>query len=82
MRTTLTLDDDVVAMLKRARAGSQTRFKQLINDLLRSGLQQRLEPKRRRKPFKTAVYDGGACLIDSLDNVEEVLAQVEGEMRK
>lgn len=38
MRTTLTLDDDVAAAIRRRQAGRGTPFKQEINDLLRAGL--------------------------------------------
>ncbi|GMU44067.1 MAG: ribbon-helix-helix protein, CopG family [Xanthomonadales bacterium] len=38
MRTTLTLDDDVVALLDRAGRERGQSFKQLVNDAIRRGL--------------------------------------------
>jgi plasmid stability protein len=38
MRTTLSIDDDVAAAIKRRRASRGTGLKQEINDLLRAGL--------------------------------------------
>lgn len=38
MRTTLTLDDDVIALLKRAERERGLSFKQVVNDALRRGL--------------------------------------------
>jgi len=42
MRTTLTLDDDVAAMLQRRARVTRLPFKQIVNDAIRSGLQPRL----------------------------------------
>lgn len=38
MRTTLTLDDDVVALLRKAERESGRSFKQLVNEALRRAL--------------------------------------------
>lgn len=38
MRTTLSLDDDVAAAIRRRQAERGTGFKQEVNDLLRAGL--------------------------------------------
>jgi hypothetical protein len=78
MRTTLTLDDDVAARLRRLHAGRGGQ-KQLINDLLRMGL-DRMEhrPPPDGPPFCTESYRLGAR-VPSLDNVAEVLATSEAE---
>jgi hypothetical protein len=82
MRTTLTLDDDVAAMLKRARAKSPLGFKQLVNDLLRSGLKQAMSPKPPPKPYRTPSVDGGAFLLGSAADIEQVLDDLEGPLRR
>jgi hypothetical protein len=82
MRTTLTLDDDVAAMLRRLRKGGNRSLKALINDALRAGLTMLGAPRKRRRPFRTLGADLGRCLVGSLDNVAEVLSVVEGESRK
>jgi hypothetical protein len=48
MRTTVTLDDDVAAALKRRSRESDLPFKQVLNDTLRSGL----FGGRRAKPYR------------------------------
>jgi hypothetical protein len=78
MRTTLTLDDDVAALLKRAVAKEKRSFKELVNQALRHGLTATAAP-RDRAPFHTTGFDLGPSLVGSLDNVEEVLSRVEGE---
>jgi plasmid stability protein len=80
MRTTLTLDDDVAAKL---RAAARHRpFRAVVNDALRAGLiaiEKRAAP---RKPHRTRGFDLGPSLVGSLDNVEDVLARVEGEAHR
>ena len=81
MRTTLTLDDDVAALLKRMAAKKKGSFKALVNQALRRGLTTHAAPPARA-PFRTTGFDLGPSLVGSLDNVEDVLARVEGEDHK
>ncbi len=82
MRTTLTLDDDVAALLKRLAAREKGSFKDLVNQALRLGLGALTTRQPRPRPFRTTGFDLGPSLVGSLDNVEEVLARVEGEDHK
>jgi hypothetical protein len=79
MRTTLTIDDDVAAELERLRRARDTRLKDLVNDALRLGLREMTAPPKKRKPFRTKSFNCGRLLIDSIDNIGEVLALIEGE---
>jgi hypothetical protein len=79
MRTTLSLDDDVAAMLERLRKSRRASLKELVNEALREGLKHLTTPPKRRKPFRTASVDLGRCLLGNVDNVAEVLAVAEGE---
>ena len=79
MRTTLTLDDDVAALLEKMRQAKSLSYKQIVNEALRAGLVQLALPERRRPRFKTDHVDLGRCLIGSLDDVSEALATGEGE---
>ena len=81
MRTTLTIDDDVTARLRRLAAGRGAQ-KRLINDLLRMGL-DRMEHREASEgpPFRRATCRLGAR-VPSLDNVAEVLATSEAEDRR
>jgi hypothetical protein len=78
MRTTLTLDPDIAEELKRLQRESDRSWKDLVNDALRRGLQDIAGAKKKHKPFRTRTFHGGRLLVDSIDNVWEVLDQVEG----
>lgn len=77
MRTTLTIDDDVAAELERLRSERDASLKDLVNDALRRGLKDMGAAAKKRKPFRTKSYDCGRLLVDSLDNVWEVLDRIE-----
>ena len=79
MRTTLTLDEDVAAMLEQLRDAKRTSFKTLVNDALREGLKRLASPPKKRKPFRTGSVNLGRCLLANVDNVAEVLSVAEGE---
>lgn len=83
MRTTLTLDDDVAALLARLRKTRNASYKDLVNEALRLGLKQMTAPPQRpRRPIRTRAVSLGACRIGSLDNVAEALAAAEDESRR
>ena len=78
MRTTLTLDDDVATRLERLRAQGGG-MKQLVNDVLRIGLDQlERRPTPHASPFRTETFRLGAK-VTHLDDVAEVLAVSETE---
>jgi hypothetical protein len=82
MRTTLSLDDDVAARLAREQRRRRVPFRQVVNDLLRAGLDVGDRSKAAGEPFRTTGFDLGPSLIGSLDNVEEVLSRAEGEAHR
>ena len=79
MRTKVTLDDDVTALLARLRETRRVSFKALVNDALRIGLQQMTGPALPKKPYRTPAVSLGRCLVGNLDDVADVLAVAEGE---
>ena len=79
MRTTLTLDPDVAALLRRVRHTHGSSFKAVVNDALRQGLRQMVTPSEPLVQYQTPTVDLGRCLVGSLDDVVEVLAVAEGE---
>lgn len=79
MRTTLTLDDDVVALLRRVLARRRTSLKAVINEALRAGLRGMAGPPRPAEPYRTPAVALGRCLTGNVDDVAEVLAVAEGE---
>jgi hypothetical protein len=82
MRTTLSLDDDVAALLEAVRKSRGAGLKQIVNDALRLGLEQLSKPAAARAPFRTRPVDLGKCYFPNLDNAWEVLAEAEGESYK
>lgn len=62
MRTTVTLDADVEAMLRRAVRERNESFKQVLNAAIREGL--RPQHARSVKPFRQVTFDMGAPLPD------------------
>ena len=64
MRTTLTLDTDVVHLLGEAMHRAQKPFKQVVNDAIRRGLLPQMNRPTKR-PYRVKPYSGG--LRDGLD---------------
>ena len=83
MRTTLTIDDDVAAVLVRLRKARRAKLRDLINEALRRGLEEHqvCGPKERR-PFRTRSLDLGRLKVPSIDNLSELLSIVEGDAFK
>lgn len=79
MRTTLSLDPDVAALLEKLRKAKGLSFKQTVNQALRIGLIQMTAPRPSGIEFHTGTVDLGRCLIGNLDDISEALAVAEGE---
>jgi hypothetical protein len=79
VRTTLTIDDDVAALLEQLRNKRGIGLKDLINEALRRGLRELNMRPKPRTPFHTRSVDLGRARIASIDNIGEVLAIAEGE---
>ena len=78
MRTTLSIDDDVMDRARAIAAKLRIPFRTIVNEALRSGLDQVERPAKQRcyktKPHPMGLRDGR-----NLDNIQELLAQIEGE---
>ena len=79
MRTTLTLDRDVAAVIERLRKTRNESLKDVVNEALREGLKHMAAPQRKQRAFRTKSVDLGRCMLPGLDNVAEVLAVAESE---
>ena len=60
MRTTITLESDVEALLQKVINERNLTFKQAVNFAIREGLTAHVP---LRKPFVQPVFDMGECLI-------------------
>ena len=78
MRTTLNLDEDVLAQAKRLAAKTKRPFREVVNEALRSGLRGAAGAAATRA-YRTSPHNLGLRPGLSLDNIAELLAQVEGE---
>jgi hypothetical protein len=69
MRTTLTLDPDVAALVKKAVAKGETTLKDVVNDALRKGLTADLKERMAKKRYVVKPRTpGGGFLVDITDN--------------
>jgi hypothetical protein len=75
-RTTLTLDDDVAAGLRRAARATGRPFRVIVNEALRSGLEAQRAPPPT--PFKVLAADLGIRPGVDLDAIAELIDRVEG----
>jgi hypothetical protein len=81
MRTTVTLDDDVVAKIKRKmQKGEGKTFKEAVNDTLRHGFmfEEQIESKPH-KPFKVKARSLGLYPHLNFDKTSELLAMLDEE---
>ncbi len=83
MRTTITLEDDVAALVKKAMKARRVSLKTVVNEAIRAGMAPPAGSAREDGPrFRTRTFDGGRCLIGSVDSVGDVLAILEGDTFK
>ena len=82
MRTTITLDDDVAAILERLRRSRDVSLKDLVNEALRRGLKDMTARSKRRERLQTRSVALGRLRIAGVDNIGEALAIAEGEAYK
>ncbi len=81
MRTTLTLDEDVAQRTKELAAKLKKSFKVVLNEALRKGLDQ-IEKPQKHQDYRTFPHKMGLREGLSIDNIQELLSQVEGEDRR
>jgi hypothetical protein len=74
MRTTFTVDDDLILRLRQKRREAGTSMAKVVNALIRAGLDA--SPRKRRR-LKTRTFRS-KVLVENLDNVADVLEVLEG----
>ena len=62
MRTTVTIDPDVLELLRKAMREQREPFKRVLNAALRKGL--RAGERKPTKPFRQRTFDLGKPLVD------------------
>jgi plasmid stability protein len=79
VRTTLTLDDDLAARLKQRARESGASFRDVVNEVIRSGL----DAKAPRMPrFRVRARDLELQPGLQLDNIGELLEQIDGPAQR
>lgn len=77
MRSTLTIDPDVAALLKQLLKERGTSFKQIVNEALRRGISQLKKGPQTRKPFKVKPFN--TRLLIDVSSTSRALEIAEGE---
>lgn len=75
MRTTVTLDPDVEALLKQRMRQQEVTFKQALNDAVRAGIGQH---RARERPFRQEVFAMGVPAVN-LDKALQLAGELEDE---
>jgi hypothetical protein len=78
MRTTLTIEDDVLDRARALAAKLHSPFRRVVNEALRAGLQA-VEAPAQVRPYQTRPRKMGLKMGRSLDNIQELLGQIERE---
>ena len=73
MRTTVTLEPDVEALIKRSMRERDLSFKQAVNEAIRAGL-----APPDRKPFRTRTYPMGPLNVN-LDKALQLAGELEDQ---
>jgi len=78
MRTTLTIDDDLAALLKQRARELGLPFKGVVNRTLRAGLGEQAKPRRRSAP-RTVPHAFGFRPGVDLDKLNQLADELEAE---
>lgn len=80
MRTTITVDEDVAAELRKLQTAQRQPFKAVVNQVLRAGLAALGSRRKGKAPaYRTEPVSLGRPRLTNVDNISEVLAFAEGE---
>jgi hypothetical protein len=77
MRTTLSIDDDVLDRAREISARLRRPFRTVVNEAPRTGL-HRVEQPAEQRPYKTEPHAMGLRSGRNIDNIQELLAQIAG----
>ncbi len=81
IRTTVTLDEDVMERVKRVSRLRGVPFKEALNDLLRRALESAEQPPQRRT-FKIQPFSMGYRTGLNYDDIESLIEYGEGERHR
>lgn len=79
MRTTVTLDPDVVALLRKVMRERDLSFKEVLNNAVREGLRASGSPTARKAKFRTPTFRMGLRPGVDLTKANQLAADLEDE---
>jgi len=82
LRTTLTLEEDVMDRLRGEAQRTGRPFKAVVNDAIRAGLERRALRASRGASFTIKPFDMGLKAGLELDDIEGLLDRLEGAQRR
>lgn len=86
MRTTITLDDDVISAIREEmKEGDGKSFKEAVNELIRLGRYHKKEVSEAmavRKPFRVRSKNMGVYPHLNYDSINELLEEIEGPFHR
>ena len=80
IRTTVTLDDDVVERVKAESRSQGKSFKETLNELVRIGLLAK--PQSKRQPYRIKGKPMGLRPGINLDKISELIEFLEGPLHR
>jgi hypothetical protein len=81
MRTTLSLEEDVIHRAREISEKTKTSFRHVVNEALRKGLDS-IEPRKKIHPYVTPSRPMRLRPGKNLDNIHDLLAEIEGETHR
>ncbi len=78
IRTTVTLDDDVIARLKEESKARAVSFKDLLNEAVRSGLVA-MKSRKTAEPFKVRAFHMGTLPGLNYDDIGSLIERADGQ---
>ena len=82
MRTTLTLDTDNAVRLERIRREQDASLKDVVNEMIRRGLNEVEKPLASKKIFKMPLVHLGKPLFDSPEELKTLIAGLDEEVER
>ncbi|HBC87106.1 MAG TPA: DUF2191 domain-containing protein [Lentisphaeria bacterium] len=81
MRTTITIEDDVIQKARRISAKLKRPFRYVVNSALRLGL-EKVEKPIKTKAYATRPHPMGLRQGYDIDNIQELLERIEEDDSK
>ena len=79
MRTTLTIDDDNAVRLERLRKDRDIGLKDMVNEVIRRGLDAAEAPQKKREPVRTLVFKGAEPLYRNPQELKALVERLDAE---